>query len=40
MKEIIISAVAVVIIAVAASYGLSAMHWSAASKYSTSNVRL
>ena len=40
MREIIISAIAVVIIATAAHYGLQALHWSAAGKYSTTNVRL
>ena len=40
MKEIIISVIEIVIIAVAASYALDAMHWSAAGKYSSSNVRL
>lgn len=40
MKEIIISVVAIVIIAVAAHYGLEAMDWSAANKYASSPVRL
>lgn len=40
MKEIVISVIAIVIIAVAASYGLQAMNWSASGKYTTSSVRL
>ena len=40
MKEIIISIVAIVVIAIAAHYGLEAMDWSAASKYASGPVRL
>ena len=40
MKEIIIAVVAIVIISVAASYGLEAMNWSAEGKYTSSHVRL
>lgn len=40
MKEIIFSTVAIVIIAVAAAYGLEALNWDAANKYSSSQVRL
>ncbi len=40
MKEIIIAVVAIVVISIAASYGLEAMSWSAEGKYTSSQVRL
>ena len=40
MKEIIISIVAIVVIAIAAHFGLEAMDWSAASTYASNPVRL
>ena len=40
MKEIVISVVAIIIIAFAAAYGLDAMNWSAAGKYTATGVRL
>jgi hypothetical protein len=40
VKEFVIAVVAIVVIAVAASYGLDAMNWSAANKYATDQVRL
>ena len=40
MKEIIISIVAIVLIAVAASFGLDAMDWTATGIYTSTNVRL
>ncbi|MGI9476834.1 MAG: hypothetical protein ACR2PI_09010 [Hyphomicrobiaceae bacterium] len=40
MKEFIIAVVAIIVLAVAAHYGLDAMDWSAESKYSSGQVRL
>ena len=40
MKEIFFAIIAIVIIAVATSYGLEAMDWSAAGKYTSASVRL
>ena len=40
MKEIIIAVVAIVVVAIAASYGLEAMNWSAENKHTSSQVRL
>ena len=40
MKEFIIAVVAIIVVAVAAHYGLDAMNWSAANTYSSSQVRL
>ena len=40
MKEILFATAAMVIIAVAASFALEAMNWSAAGTYTTTNVRL
>ena len=40
MKEIVIATVAIVLVAVVASFALDAMNWSAAGKYTTTNVRL
>jgi len=40
MKEFIIAVIAVIVVAIAANYGLDAMNWSAASTYSSSQVRL
>lgn len=40
MKEFIIAVVAIIVVAAAAHYGLDAMNWTAANKYSSSQVRL
>jgi len=40
MKEIFLATVAIVIIAIATSFALDTMDWSAATKLTTTNVRL
>ncbi len=40
MKEFLFATIAVIIIAVAAAYGLDAMNWTAENAHATQNIRL